>query len=153
MQINLLKIISSSIRFQRNWIVYCLLFVITVQSIAPEVVLCFGNCDDTEVDFCLKKKCCSFLESTGQLLHGFDCKAQQPLDDSCKKCVEIPLFKSLNQKNSTKENPVNLLALALYTSSCFFVSYIAKSSTKRNSPLTTGNTSCLSSPQNVILQI
>ncbi len=152
MQINLSKIISSSILFQRNWIVYCLLFAMTIQSLAPGVVLCFENCDDTEVDFCVKEKYCSLYENSGQLSHESDFNAQ-PMDDYCKKCVEIPIYKSLNQKSSKEENPVNQLTLVLFTSFCFSVSHIEKSSTKQMFQLTPGNNSCLSSIQTVILRV
>jgi len=152
MKIILSQTILSSIRLPKHWFVYCLLFAITAQSLAPGVVLYFENCDDTEVDFCLKEKCCSLSESSGQLFHSFDLKAES-LDDSCKKCVEIPLYKSLNQRNSTEENLVNLLSLALSASSCSTVSHIEKFSTKRKFQLTPENNSYLLSFQTVILQV
>ncbi len=152
MQIRYDKILSGIIRFPKHLIAYCLLFAITIQSLAPGIVLCFENSDDTEVNFCLKEKCCSLSESSEQLFHELDFRTQ-PLDDSCKKCVEVPLYKSLNQKNSTEEKPVNLLTLALSTSPCSSVNHIEKSSTKRKFPLAPGNNSCLFSLQTVILQV
>ncbi len=129
MQINLLEIISSTIRLPKHWIVYCLLFAITIQSLTSGVVLCFENDGHIVVEFGSNEKCCSSFYETSQKTPNV-ISIDQDFNSSCGTCFDVPLYISAEKKNNYESIDRDFLLTLVQTSSTSSTSFISPQTLK-----------------------
>lgn len=149
------KILSNIIRFSKNWIVYCLLFTITAQSLSTGVVLCFENDGRMEVESGSDGKCCQTFNKIFQKSFTF-ISNEQDSDNSCGICVDVPLYITAEKKHSSEPTSLKLKQFisTLYASSLSYAALIEKSCPKTSfSLLIFRNISPITSLQSVILQV
>lgn len=153
MKINLSRIISNSIKFPKHWIVYCLLFAITIQSLTPGVVLCLEDDGHIEVEFTLEGACCQDFKWSSQETLTF-ISSQQNNEADCGICVDIPLAITAEKKHDTEQKPLNNLISAQYATAISYDPHVKKTLLGESFILSISrNTSHVTYLQTIIIQV
>jgi len=146
-----LNTLIKSDSFTKQWLVYCLLFAVTVQTLCHGVVLCFEEDGRVEIELNSGRKCClSFNDKSDG--PSFPIISEKGCDDSCGLCIDVPLFISAEKSNGagflTLDRLISFLNVSPYLYNVF-----KHTDTWKNSPFISPVAYHISTAQTVILQV
>ena len=111
----------NSTSFTKRWIVCCLLFAVTVQTLCHGVVLCFEEDGRIEIEFNsgADGKCC--LPSNDKAVgSSFPILSRIESEDSCGLCIDVPLFIKAEKSNWAGFLTFGQLVSFLNVSQCLY---------------------------------
>ena len=120
-EIKFLNNLLRSTSFTKRWIVCCLLFAVTVQTLCHGVVLCFEEDGRVEIEYSagVGRKCCPPLNDK---LDGtsFPVLSENRRDDSCGLCTDVSLFISAEKCHWSDFLTLDRLVSFLNVSPCLY---------------------------------